>query len=179
MKWVAITTLVTASVAYCAAQNPYRRDNTGHFVVEVGDELPSFQFTTLNGDTLDSDLLRSQTCIIQFVASWCPYSQGQMMAVEDMIWRKYNDKKDIFVVAFSEDFAQDTANFRYETTKNGISYPLSFDTNEMIFKLFATPKASVTRLVISDKNGKIVALEDEFYRKSFRRTRKKIKQLLK
>ena len=173
-----VTVLLAVSITSGIAQNPYRRDDTGHFIVEVGSELPSFQFVTLSGDTLDSDVLRGQTCIVQFVASWCPYSQGQMLAIEDLIWKKYKNKKDIFIVAFSEDFAQDTANFRLENAKKGISYSLSFDVNELIFKQFVTSKASIPRIIISDKNGTIVALEDEFYRKSFRRIRKKIKQLL-
>ncbi len=178
MKVFAILAFIHLSIAIYA-QNPYRRDENGGFILSVGDELPSFEFVTLNGDTLDSDVLRSQICIIQFVASWCPYSQGQMRAVEDLIWKKYKQKNNILVVAFTEDFPQDTAQFRRYTTEQNITYPLSFDTEERVFKLFATSKASVTRLIITDKNGKIVSLEDEFYRKSFNRTRKKIKELLK
>lgn len=168
------------SYAEIQAQNPYRRDNDGHFIVGIGDDMPSFSYITLEGDTLDSDFLRGQVCIIQFVASWCPYGKGQMKAIEDLIWRKFSKKSDkLSILGFTEDFPQDTAQFRVLIKEKGISYPFCFDTDERVFKLFATPKASVTRLIIINEEGKIVSMEDEFYRKTLKRTRKTIKQLLK
>lgn len=179
MKIRFLIATIVLSTTITIAQNQYLRDTDGQFIVSVDDELPSFNFVTITGDTLDTDILRSQTCIIQFVASWCPYSQGQMQAIEDLIWQKYQDKKDLFIIAFTEDFPQDTSQFKLFIKEKKITYPVAFDTDERIFKLFATSKASITRLIITDKNGRIVSLEDEFYRQSFRRTRKKIKQLLK
>lgn len=163
----------------CISQNPYRRDDDGHFILNIGDEMPSFEYVTLDGDTLDSDFLRGQVCIIEFIASWCPFGKGQMKAVEDLIWRKYKGKtSDLSILGFTEDFPQDTAQFRNLIHEKGISYPFCFDTDERIFKLFVTPKASVTRLIIIDRDGRVVSLEDEFYRDTFKRTRKTIKRLL-
>lgn len=183
IKVLLITILLIPQLAF--SQNKYARDDSGHFIVAVGDDMPSFEYITLQGDTLDSDFLRGQVCIIQFVASWCPFGKGQIRAVEDMIWRKYGLKKrrgysnDIAILGITEDFPQDTAQFRLLLSDFGISYPFVFDTDESIFRLFVTPKASVTRLIIIDRDGKIVALEDEFYRDTFKRTRKTIKKLLK
>lgn len=161
------------------SQNPYKRDSEGSFIVSVGDELPSFEFVTLNGDTLDSDFLRGQVCLIQFVASWCPYGRGQMKAVEDLIWRKFKKKySDLTIVGFTEDFPQDTAQFRNLIFEKGISYPFCFDVDELVFKSFVTPHATVTRMILVDRTGRIVALEDEFYRKVLRRTRSKIRKML-
>lgn len=169
---VAISNLATF------AQNPYKRDADGQYIVKIGDELPSFSYTTFDGDTLDSDFLRGRPAIIQFVASWCPYSKLQLWAVEDLIWKKYGDEN-ISVVAFTEDYPSDTANFRQMAKDKGITYQLAFDDDERIFKLFASPKAGVTRLIVVDSNGKIVELEDEFSRKTFKRTRNTIKNLSK
>jgi len=183
MRWrqfIFVWAILLLAIANANSQNPYRRDDNGHFIVEVGDYMPSFSYVTLDGDTLDTDFLRGQVCIIQFVASWCPFGKGQIKAVEDLIWRKYNKKSDkLSILGFTEDFPQDTAQFRLLIKEKGISYPFCFDTDERVFKLFATSKASVTRLIIVGEDGKIVSMEDEFYRKSFRRTRKTIKRLLK
>ncbi|MCQ2203779.1 MAG: TlpA family protein disulfide reductase [Bacteroidales bacterium] len=185
LLFVISSLLYISSVSIVSAQNKYARDENGQWTVSIGDDLPSFEYITLTGDTLDSDFLRGQVCIIEFVASWCPFGKGQMKAMEDLIWRKYVVKKkrgysnDLTILGFTEDFPQDTAQFRNLIKEKGISYPFAFDTDERVFTQFVTSKASVTRLIIVDRDGKIIALEDEFYRDTFRRTHHTIKKLLK
>lgn len=170
--------LITLCSFPSLSQNKYKRDINGEYIINIGDNLPSFNYITLEGDTLDSDFLLGQPAIIQFVASWCPFSKMQLKAVQDLIWKKYNEKG-LTVIAFTEDYPTDTASFRKLAEEKGITYQLSFDTDERIFKLFATSMASVTRLIVVDSQGKIVELEDEFSRKTFRKTRNTIKKLLK
>lgn len=150
----------------------YDRERNSRFIVSQGDEMPHFSCTTLDGDQLDSDFLRGQVVLLQFVASWCPYSKAQMDDIEAQLWQRYSGTTDLMIIGLSEDIPQDTAEFRQIVAEKGITYPMAFDIDESIYRLFATPRGSVTRTVIFNRDGRIIALFDEHDRRTFRHLRK-------
>ena len=60
----------------------------------------------------------------------------------------------------------------------GITYPVSFDANGSIFRLYAEKDAGITRNVIIDKTGKIVFLTRLYDKNEFNAMVGKINELL-
>lgn len=170
---------IAATLATSIATAQYNRERDSQFIVSVGDEMPHFSYTTLDGDELDSDFLHGQVVLLQFVASWCPYSKAQLDDIEAKLWQQYSANSDFMVVCFSEDLPQDTATFRQLIADKGITYPTAFDTDEHIYRLFVTPHGSVTRTIVFGRDGRIAAMFDEHDRRTFRQLRKSIQVALK
>lgn len=137
------------------------RDMNAGFVVDINDDIPAFEVETLDGDMIDTDVFAGQVLIIQFVASWCPYSGDQMKALEN-IRKKY--EKDVSVLVVSVDDRKGQEAFREKIS--GVDYPFyyAFDPEERVFKMFAQSHSTLPRVVIVNKKGKIVGLFDEHSR---------------
>jgi peroxiredoxin len=161
------------------AQEKFHRDTDSKFIVNEGDLLPPFSFVTLSGDSLDSDFFANSVVVLQFVASWCPFSTSEMKAIERDIWQKYQATGNVQVYGFSVDDPSDTTTFRKFLAANNITYPFCYDCDERIYKLFSTPKGTVPRCVLVNEEGRIVQLSDEFYRKDYKRMRHLIRGMVK
>lgn len=157
---------------------PVRRERDSRFIVSVGDEAPTFQFVSNDGDTIDSDILRGQAVVILFAASWCPFSQAQLIDMQNAIWDKYKMRQDFSMVIICEDTEEDHAIFLRQRKENGIRVPFAFDTNETIYRLFATPNGSVTRTVVITPDWRIAELHDKHTRQSIRKVRRCVRHLL-
>lgn len=178
MRLLIILVLVL-SFAAGSAQNSdqynekFHRDNSGDFIVEVGDALPTFTYVTADGDTLDSDFLRSGLAIVQFTAAWCPFGKLQMEAVQKQFWQEHSENSDVNCIVFHVDIAEDTALFTQIIQELGVSYEVSLDGDERIFNCFLSPKSSVPRLIVAN-NGVITHLSSGFNPRQFRRLIRKI-----
>lgn len=142
-----------------------RRDMNAGFVVDLEDDIPAFEVETLDGDVIDTDVFAGQVLLIQFVASWCPYSADQMQSLEH-IRKRY--EKDVSVLVISVDDRKDQDVFKEKIS--GIDYPFyyAFDPDERVFKMFSQSHSTLPRVVIVNKRGKIVGLFDEHSRRMVR-----------
>lgn len=141
------------------------RDMNAGFVVDIEEDIPAFEVEALDGDVLDTDVFAGQVLLIQFVASWCPYSGDQMAALEK-IRKRY--EKHVNVLVVSVDDRKDQEAFREKIS--GVDYPFyyAFDPDERVFKLFAQSHSTLPRVIIVNKKGKIVGLFDEHSRRMVR-----------
>lgn len=155
------------------------RDRESKFIVNIGDEFPRFEYVTSEGDTLNSDFLRGQTTLIQFAAAWCPFSRDQLKYIEKNIWKEHHNNTHFELICFCVDQESDIANFKEIVESDNLTFPISYDPEERIYRLFVTPQGSVTRSVIIDKQGRIAYLSDAFDKRNFRRTAKVVNKLLK
>lgn len=141
------------------------RDFNAGFVVDIYDDTPIFDFQTIDGDQLDTDAFYGQVLILQFVASWCPYSEDQMKSLNDICSKWPND---VMVLTVSVD--DENGQQAFLNIVNKYNYPFFFtlDPNERIFKLFAQSHSTLPRVIVADRKGKIVGLFDEHTRKTKR-----------
>ncbi len=137
-----------------------KRERGSRFIIPIGADAPSFQFVTNEGDTLDTDFLRGQVVVLQFAASWCPFSQAQLIDHQKYIWAKYRQRESLSMFIICEDVPEDRPAFLKQREENNIDIPYIFDDNERIYRLFVTPNGSITRTVIIDKDWKIADLHD-------------------
>lgn len=135
------------------------------YVVKIGDQMPAFSTTLINGKPFTSADLKGKVVMLQFTASWCSVCRKEMPFIEKDIWQKHKNDKNFVLVGFDLDEPLEKVKKFHQDIK--ITYPLALDPGGNIFGLVADKKAGVTRNVILDKTGKIVYLtrlykEDEF-----------------
>ncbi len=159
-KVILCAIFLVAAFATDDASAQVKRERGSRFIIPIGAEAPCFQFVTNEGDTLDSDILRGQVVVLQFAASWCPFSQAQLVDQKKYVWDKYGDRESLSMFIICEDIAEDRPTFLRQREENNIDIPYVFDEGEEIYRLFVTPNGSVTRTVIIDKDWKIADLHD-------------------
>jgi len=135
------------------------------YVLKIGDQMPQFSTTLLNGKTFSNADLRGKVVMLQFTASWCSVCRKEMPFIERDIWLKNKNNSQFVLTAFDLDEPLEKVTQFQKEIK--ITYPMALDPGGKIFGLVAEKKAGVTRNVILDKTGKIVYLtrlykEDEF-----------------
>lgn len=137
-----------------------RRERDSRFIVSIGEAMPRFDYVALDGDTLDSDFLRGQVVLLQFCASWCPFSQAQLVDMQWGVWRRHRKDANFSLLLINEDLPQDRQHFLDQRQERELTMPLTFDEQETIYRQFVTPNGSVTRTVIVGASGTIVSLYD-------------------
>ncbi len=166
------------AVGVCASGQEVRRERGSRFIVSVGDEMPRMSFVTSEGDSIDSDFLLGRVVVIDFCASWCPFSPSQMWYHERVLMERYRDVADFMMYVVCEDEGEGRAAFAGIVREEGITIPVVYDEGERLYGLFMTPRGSVTRTVVVGPDGRIAHLEDGHTRGGLRRIRRCVRGLV-
>lgn len=158
---IALATLIVALHAPAFAQP----DSRG-FLVQVGQPVPSFNLTDLNGQQHTNESLLGTTYVLQFTASWCSVCRAEMPHLESEVWQEFQNR-DFMLLGVDLDEPEDKV--RTFANQMGVSYPMCPDDAGDLFYRIAARKAGVTRNVVVNSEGTIVMLtrlfkEDEFQR---------------
>jgi peroxiredoxin len=135
------------------------------YIVKIGDKIPEFSTTLINGKTFSNADFKGKVVMLQFTASWCSVCRKEMPFIERDIWQKNKNNKNFVLVGVDLDEPlEKVVNFQKDIK---VTYPMALDPGGKIFGLIAEKKAGVTRNIILDKTGKIVYMtrlykEDEF-----------------
>ena len=168
-------------IALTFFQLSFGQENRG-YIVDVGDEAPTFQVTINNEKIFDLKKHHGKVIMIQFTASWCSVCIKEMPYIEKEIWQKYKNNDDFILIALAKDTEkrpQKKKEIQNMIDKTNVTYPIMTDHNSQIFELFADKKAGVTRNIIIDQNGDIAFLTRLFEHNEFNAMKSKIEQLLK
>ncbi len=151
----------------------------GQFIVKEGDEAPSFSYVAMDGDTLDTDFMRGRVTLLQFAASWCPFSQAQLLDIQEFIYDKYSSSAEFDIMVFCVDTTENAqSKFKEIIETDGVKLPYSYDRDNHIYNLFSTPKGNVTRSVIIDREWRIVELHDLHTWRNLKQMKRTVKRLL-
>lgn len=135
------------------------------YIVNVGDMVPTFDLTLLDGTTVSMESLRGKIVMLQFTASWCGVCREEMPFIESEIWQKLKGNPDFALYGIDlKETPQTIAEFAAAIP---ITYPITLDPEGKIFELFCTPKAGVTRNIILDRQGKIIMLTRLYDKEEF------------
>ena len=147
-----------ASAGPCSAQSQtdYVPDERG-FVVKVGDDMPSFELTDLNGKVHSKESLSGKVYVLQFTASWCSVCRAEMPHLEQEVWQAYQDNGEGFML-LGVDYDEPEEKVSTFAASTGVTYPMCPDPKGQVFSLIAAPKSGVTRNVVVDKEGRIAML---------------------
>ena len=158
---LAATFLVIASPVIADAQTDPRG-----FIVSVGDMMPDFALTDLNGQEHTNESLLGKVCVLQFTASWCSVCRAEMPHLEAEVWQEFQDRDFMLLGADLDEPRDKVATF---TQQMGVTYPMCPDSAGTVFYSIAAPKSGVTRNVVVDQEGRIVMLTRLFDKEEFDR----------
>jgi len=147
------------------------------FTSKIGDTIPDFTMTLLNGKKISSNDWRGKVVMLQFTASWCGVCRKEIPFIERDIWLKNKRNPNFLLFGVDRDEPLDKVK-KYQKEME-ISYPLAIDPNANVFGIFADKKAGVTRNVIIDQKGKIVFMTRLFKEAEFKEMVRVIELLLK
>lgn len=147
------------------------------FLSKIGDTIPDFTMTLINGKKISSKDWKGKVVMLQFTASWCGVCRKEMPFIERDIWMKYKRNSDFLLFGVDRDEPLEKVK-RYQKEME-ISYPLAIDPMADVFGIFADKKAGVTRNVIIDQKGKIVFMTRLFKEAEFKQMVQVIELLLK
>ena len=102
--------------------------------------------------------------MLQFTVSWCSVCRKEMPYIENDIWQKLKGD-DFIVIGMDYKESPETVNKFAKDMK--ITYPLGIDEEGSIFHQYAQEGAGVTRNIIINKNGEIIALTRLFKHAEF------------
>src|ERR1700759_2978122 len=88
------------STAVQAQQSP-QQDGLASFT-QVGQPMPSFNVTTLDGTTVNIKDLRGKVLLINFWATWCGPCRYEMPRLEKEIWQKFKSSNFVMVAIARE-----------------------------------------------------------------------------
>ena len=163
---------------FIQAQTPAKENPADYgYIVKIGQQIPDFRMTTIDGKTININDLKGKVVMLQFTASWCSVCRKEMPHIEADIWKKYKNNPNFVLIGIDLDEPKDIVEKFAKDIP--VTYPLLLDPKGGIFYQFAEKKAGVTRNVIVDKTGKIVFMTRLYKEEEFQEMKKVIAGLLK
>ena len=147
------------------------------YMVKIGQPVPDFSMTTIDGKTVRMADLKGKIVMLQFTASWCSVCRKEMPHIESDIWKKYKNNANFALFGIDLDEPKEVV--EKFAKQIPVTYPLALDPKGSIFYQFAEKGAGVTRNVIIDKTGKIVYMTRLYKEAEFAEMKKVIADLLK
>ena len=135
------------------AQTP---DSRG-FVVGVGDAVPDFTLTDLDGNEYSRASLLGTPYVLQFTASWCSVCRAEMPHLESEVWQAFKGRDGGFVL-LGVDYDEPQTQVRGFAEQMRVTYPMCPDSAGAVFHSIAAKKSGVTRNVVVDRQGNIAML---------------------
>ena len=127
------------------------------FVVKVGDAVPDFTLTDLDGTEYSRESLLGTPYVLQFTASWCSVCRAEMPHLEAEVWQAYKDREGGFVL-LGVDYDEPQTQVRAFAEQMRVTYPMCPDDAGAVFHSIAAKKSGVTRNVVVDRQGNIAML---------------------
>jgi peroxiredoxin len=120
-------------------------------LTKVGQKVPGFSVTTLDGNVLKSSELKGKVVLINFFATWCGPCMTEMPKVEKDIWQALKSDKLVVLAIGREHSKEELVKFNKE---KGFKFSIAPDPKREVYSLFA--KQFIPRNYVIDKNGTIV-----------------------
>ena len=144
--------LMSLMLTACGASG--QQEDRG-YQVEIGDPVPAFELTDLEGRTWSNTGLKGSVYILQFTASWCSVCRKEMPHLESRVWQRFKGEG---LQLLGVDLDEPADKVQGLVTSTGVTYPVCLDPGGTLFEAVTLPKAGVTRNVVVDRDGNIAFL---------------------
>lgn len=110
---------------------------------------PAFSLASMSGPQVNLNALKGQVVLINFWASWCGPCRQEMPVLEQM-YKKY---KPLGVTLLGVNVEPDSSNAAGWLKATPVSFPILFDTDSKVSKLYDV--AGMPNTVILDRKGNV------------------------
>lgn len=150
-KKIFLLLLICGLSSHAFTQEDESPDFESFDITKVGQTVPDFSFTTIDGKTYRMSELKGKTVLIVFFATWCAPCMKELPQIESEIWRKFKSS-DFMVVALGRDHSmEEIVTFN---KKKGFTFAIGPDPGKEIYSKFF--KSYIPRNVLVNKEGVIV-----------------------
>lgn len=101
----------------------------------VGQLAPSFELTTLDGETFDLDAQHGKVVLVNFFATWCPPCRQELPHLENEVWHRFKDAPFSLLVVGRGESPEVLEEF---LDKTGYSFPVASDPDRSAYGLYAS-----------------------------------------
>ena len=116
-----------------------------------GTEAPDFTVEMIDGSKVALSELRGKVVLLNFWATWCPPCREELSQVQQQVIDRFAGEEFVFLpISRGEERAAVEA-FR---AKTGYAFPMGLDTDETIYKRYAT--RFIPRNFLIDRTGRVV-----------------------
>jgi peroxiredoxin len=156
-KTLLILTIFTIGLNSCGLKEKREKakeeaDVIKSTLIEVGQQVPEFDYITLTNDTINVNDLKGKVVFMNFFATSCPICIKELPFVESDIWAKYKNNENFELIVFGrEHVADEVIAFKEKT---GYTFNVVPDPGRKIYSLFA--ERYIPRNVVLDREGKII-----------------------
>ena len=155
MKIRIMQTKLSRSILACFALAsffvPFSKPEEYVSYTKVGQDVPSFAITTLEGEEFSTAALKGKVVLLNFWATWCPPCQTEMPRLEKEIWKKYQGRDFEMIAIAREQTSKEIQEYR---AKYKYSFPMAPDPKRAVYGKFAN--AGIPRNYIINREGKIL-----------------------
>ncbi len=169
MKKLLILTLciLLATPLFAEDKKPQNDDSD---IVLIGHELPSFEYTTKKGETLNSKTLKGKVVMITFFATWCPPCRKELPHIEKEVWQKYKENSNFELLVFGREHNSETvAKFKQE---QHFTMPMLADPQRDVYSKFA--HQFIPRIYLIGRDGKVIYQSKNYSEKEFGKLKKQL-----
>jgi peroxiredoxin len=118
---------------------------------KVGDLIPSFSLTTLEGATFNIEGMKGKVVLVNFWATWCAPCLTEMPMLEKDVWQKYKGPDFSMIAIAREQGSQEIKAFK---EKHQFTFPMGPDPKRVIYSKFAN--AGIPRNYLVNRKGQIL-----------------------
>lgn len=120
-------------------------------VAKVDQQAPEFTVEMLAGAPLSLESLRGKVVLLNFWATWCPPCQKELTRVQADLIDRFEGRDFVFLPISRGEERATVAEF---LTKKGYTFNVGLDTDESIYKLYASNY--IPRNFLINRHGVIV-----------------------
>jgi thiol-disulfide isomerase/thioredoxin len=146
-----ILSSVLACIAIALLAVPFSKSGEYVSYTKVGDPVPAFSATTLDGKEFSTAAAKGSVVLLNFWATWCPPCQMEMPRLEKEVWQKYGGRDFTMIAIAREQSAEEITVYR---AKNKYTFPMAPDPKRQVYGKFAN--AGIPRNYLLNREGKIL-----------------------
>lgn len=130
-----LAALLVANCAMTTALVQAEEKNDGSTLTKVGEPVPEFEFTTLDGRKITNESIKGKVVLLNFFATWCGPCRTELPHLAKAYQERKDDDRVIVLSVGREHTEEDLTEFKKETK---LDLPFAPDPERKMYSKFAT-----------------------------------------